>query len=59
MTKGLILGVKYTDKEDGRDYEITGIKEENGKKIVMLARGVARQEIDIDDFWKVFKTRKE
>jgi hypothetical protein len=53
------LAEKYIDIEDGREYEVVGIKEESGKKIVMLVRGVARQEVDIDDFWKVFKTRKE
>jgi len=53
MEKKLIIGQKYLDLQDGREYELVGIKD---KKTAILIRGVARQEINLEDFWKVFKS---
>ena len=47
-----IIGQKYLDLQDGREYELVGIV----KKTAILIRGVSRQEINLEDFWKVFKS---
>ena len=55
MDKKLIIGNKYLDTHDKREYELTGIKVVKGEKVAILVRGVSIQEVGVDSFWKVFR----
>lgn len=48
----IIIGEKYLDKHDEREYELVGIVE---KRVAILIRGASRQEVNVDDFGKFLK----
>ena len=55
MDKKPIIGNKYLDIHDRREYELTGIKTERGQLVAILVKGANTQEVGLDSFWKVFR----